>query len=166
MNKTIIGIAGLVVLSIAAAIGFAQIKEGGDAGPGFAHKEFGVKRGMFGGPGLPLRSLALTDEQKAKVKEILTASKQRIRPLVESLRANRENLEKLTAAGNFDEKTVSEIASQSGQIISQMIVERERSKSEIYSLLTDEQKAKLAELKAEREARRKSVFSSSGNQAQ
>lgn len=110
--------------------------------------------------------LGLTEEQKAKVREIITESKRRISPLVESLRSNRENLRKLAFTGSFDEKTVSEIASQSGQIISQIIVERERAKSQIYEILTEEQKIKLAELRAKREEKHKALLSPAENSQQ
>lgn len=170
MKKAVIGLVGIAVLFTAAAIGLAQIKKGlGDGSQSERYKLFGKSDGIHGilDHKIPeLRMLGLTEEQKAKVREIITESKRRISPLVESLRANRENLRKLAFTGSFDEKTVSEIASQSGQIISQIIVERERAKSQIYEILTEEQKIKLAELRAKREEKRKALLSSAENSQQ
>lgn len=157
MKKAVFGFIALAVLGIGTAIGFAQINKAEKGDSGYGLPGFGRKGGRFG-IGFPLRSLGLTEEQQAKVREIVMASKERLRPQMDSLRANRENLEKVTAGGSFDEKTISDIANQSGQIIAEMIVERERAKSQIYAILTDEQRAKLAEMKKQREENRKSFF--------
>ena len=45
--------------------------------------------------------------------------------------------------------SVSQIAAEQGQLSAQLIVEKERVKSQIFAILTDEQKAKAVELEKE-----------------
>jgi protein CpxP len=98
-----------------------------------------------GGPAaMMFRQLNLTDDQKAKVKEILEANKATIQPIREAMKANHEKLAALN--GNFDEAQVSAIAKEQGDLTAQMIVARARVKSQIFAILTDEQKAKAAQL--------------------
>jgi Spy/CpxP family protein refolding chaperone len=54
-----------------------------------------------------------------------------------------------TANGAFDEAAVSQIAAEQGQLSAQLIVEKERVKSQIFAILTNEQKAKAVELEKE-----------------
>jgi protein CpxP len=106
-----------------------------------------MHRGGFGhgGPAaMVFRQLNLTDDQKAKVKEILEANKGTIQPIREAMKANHEKLAALK--GNFDEAQVSAIAKEQGDLTAQMIVARQRVKSQIFAILTDDQKAKAAQL--------------------
>ena len=104
-------------------------------------KEFAGHRGPAA---MMFRQLNLTDDQKTKVKEILEANKATIQPIREAMKANHEKLESLK--GNFDEAQVAAIAKDQGDLTAQMIVARERVKSQIFAILTDEQKAKAAQL--------------------
>jgi protein CpxP len=106
------------------------------------HKGFA---GHHGGPAAILRQLDLTDEQKAKVKEIMEANRATVKPIREAMKANREKLAAMN--GSFDEAAVSEIAKNQGDLTAQMIVARERVKSQIFAILTDEQKAKATEVR-------------------
>jgi Spy/CpxP family protein refolding chaperone len=103
--------------------------------------------GMHGGHGamMALKALDLTDDQKAKVKEIFETNKQTMQPIREQLKANHEKLAAMK--GNFDEVAVSAIAKEQGDLTAQMIVARQRVKSQIFAILTDEQKAKAEHMR-------------------
>jgi len=115
------------------------------------HKGFGG-HGMRGqGVMLMLRRLDLTSDQQAKVKEIFEANKGTVQPLREQLKANHEKLDSL--GGNFDEGQVTAIAKEQGELMSQLIVDRQKVKSQIFAILTDEQKVKAAQLQQEMKQR-------------
>jgi protein CpxP len=86
--------------------------------------------------------LGLTDDQKAKVKEILEAEKTAVKPLTDELAETRRQLREATAEGRFDEAQVSALAEKQGQALAKLIVEKERVKSSIYAVLTPEQRTK------------------------
>lgn len=148
MKKVIIAILALAVL--AAAVMFAVGQKASDG----KHSGFG-KRGHHRGMGMMFRGLDLTEDQKAKLKEFRTASRANLQPTFEALKANRKKTNELTADGVFHEAQVSALASEQAALSAKLIVERQRAKSQLFSILTDEQKAKLAEIKAKRGEGRK-----------
>ena len=98
-----------------------------------------------GGPSaMMMRELDLTDDQKAKVKDIMESSRASVQPILEAMKANHEKLAALK--GSFDESQVAAIAEAQGDLTGQMIVARQRVKSQIFGILTDDQKAKAAQL--------------------
>jgi len=138
-RKTIAILAVAAILVIGGVFAIAQRA---------AHRGFGG-RGMSGEQGamMMLRRLDLTSDQQAKVKEIFEANKGTVQPLREQLKTNHEKLAAL--GGNFDEGQVTAIAKEQGDLMSQMIVDRQKVKSQIYAILTDDQKAKAAQLQQE-----------------
>ena len=137
-RKTITILAVVAILVIGGVFAIAQRA---------MHKGFGG-HGMHGqGAMMMLRRLDLTSDQQAKVKEIFEANKGTVQPLREQLKANHEKLASL--GGNFDEGQVTAIAKQQGELMSQMIVARQKVKSQIFAILTDDQKAKAAQLQQE-----------------
>ena len=141
MKKYIIGftVFALVAISTVFAIG----QKGGDwkGGRGFGH---------HGGFGRMAEKLNLTDAQKAQVKDIMDASRAKVQPLTEQLKANHQKMETATANGQFDEAQVSTIANEQATISAQLIVEKERAKSQIFQILTAEQKTLMPQFEAQR----------------
>jgi Spy/CpxP family protein refolding chaperone len=90
------------------------------------------------------KKLNLTDEQKTQVEQITEASRSKIQPLAQTMKANRQRLQELTAKGQFDEAQVKAIAAEQGLIAAQLIVEKERAKWEIFQILTAEAAVDLA----------------------
>ena len=133
-TTAILAVAAILVIGVAFAIAQRSM-----------HKGFGG-HGMRGRQGamMMLRRLDLTSDQQAKVKEIFEANKGTVQPLREQLKANHEKLAAL--GGNFDEGQVTAIAKEQGELMSQMIVARQKVKAEIFAILTDEQKAKAQQL--------------------
>lgn len=147
MKKVLIAILSVVLIATGAIFIFAQ-KGGQDGRHGFGKHG---KRG--GGHGFFLRGLDLTDEQKAQVKQIMEASREKNKGVFEQLKANRQKLNEVTANGAFDEAQVTAIANSQAALQAQMIVEKERTKSQIFAVLTDEQKAKAAAMKEQMKER-------------
>ena len=80
MKKVIIAVIAGALLITGSIFVIAQ-----KAGRGGEH-EFGFGPGQHPGIGMALRGLDLTDDQKAKVKDIIAASKTNVEPLVQQLK--------------------------------------------------------------------------------
>lgn len=62
-------------------------------------------------------------------------------PLIEQLAQTRRALLQLERSGTFDETKVRAVASEQAQTISELTVEKVKIKSQIFNILTPEQKA-------------------------
>ena len=144
MKKITIAIIAIAVLALGAIFVAAQKSAGGE---GQGKRGFGHGRGHRGGGGMMLRGLDLTDDQKNQVKQIMEASKSKVQPLRESMKANRDKLRQATADGKFDEAQVQALATEQANISAQLLVERTRTKSQIFQILTPEQRTKAAQVK-------------------
>lgn len=149
MKKLTVAILSIILVASGAMFIFAQDGTANKDGKRGFGKRGGHHRGGGMRGGMMLRGLDLTDEQKAQVKTIMQASKETSKPIREQMKANREKLQTLSDSGNFDQAQVQAIANQQGALSAQMIVEKEKVKSQINALLTPEQKAKAAEMKAQ-----------------
>ncbi|MEP6903002.1 MAG: Spy/CpxP family protein refolding chaperone [Actinomycetota bacterium] len=119
----------------------------------FAHKG-GMKRGGFGERGFGgsgfariTEKLGLSDEQKTQVKAILEDSKTRLKPLLETLRENHKQIENLGTDGVYNEVQVQQIAGSQAETTKQLIIEKEKTKAQIFALLTPEQRTEAAKMK-------------------
>jgi len=147
--------AAALMLSVAA---FAQHGgPGGHRGPGGP----GMHRGGPGGHGGDLlghfaRELNLTDAQQAQVKQLVDAFHESNKGLHEQLKnagpggGHFEGLKD----GAFDEAAVRAAAQARANLHVEMEVAHARLMSQIYALLTPEQKAKVAELRQRHEQKR------------
>jgi protein CpxP len=149
MKKIIVAIIAVAIVSIGSILAIAQTTDGG------TDKKWGKRGGHHrggkmhrGGGGMMFRRLDLTEDQKAQMKSIREASKTATAPLREAMKANHQKLTEATANGAFDEAQVTTIANEGAAIKAQMTVQREKVKSQMFAILTDEQKAKAAEMKA------------------
>jgi periplasmic protein CpxP/Spy len=105
----------------------------------------------FGGPGMGLHGLDLTDTQKAQVKQIFTAEKPTLKPLMQQEMQNHQQMTALVRSGSFEEAKAQTIAAQEAQIHTQIAVEHAKIEAQVYQLLTADQKTKLAEREAKRQ---------------
>jgi len=146
MKTRILAIAGIVVLFISGTIftlGYAR------AGMQHGQRHGGQRGHQFGGPEMVehmARELNLTDDQQAQVKTILESARAAIEPLHKKMEEAHRQIEAATANGQFDEAQIRAIASQQAQAMIDSIVEHERTKAKIYSILTAEQRVKADEL--------------------
>ncbi|HEY1373988.1 MAG TPA: Spy/CpxP family protein refolding chaperone [Candidatus Binatia bacterium] len=136
--KKIVLTAGAVAISGSLALSTAI------ADPGFGHP------GMRGRMGAPLFSqLQLSDTQRSEIHDIFTNSRDTIRPLMQQLHEKQAALRQ-SSEGTFDEAAVKAQAQDIASIQAQLIVARAQIHNQVLGVLTDEQKARLSELRAER----------------
>jgi len=139
MKKRILIIASIAVLVVAATV-FA-LAQGHMGGPG---KE------MHGGPEEMIehisRELNLTDAQKTQAKAIFEAQKSTEDARHAKLEDIRKQIDAATANGQFDESVIRPLANQQAALMADEMVDHIRLHSQLFSLLTDEQKTKALEM--------------------
>ncbi len=109
----------------------------------------------YGGPGgfrHMLKQLDLTSAQQDQVKAIWAKEKPTLQPLMQQMRQNHSAMNALEASGPFDKAKTRALVTQNSQTMIELQVEHARIKSEIMQILTADQKAKLAQLEANRAA--------------
>jgi periplasmic protein CpxP/Spy len=121
-----------IVLAAAAGLTVSVYAQG--AQRGFAHPHGRMLRHMT-------RELNLTDAQQTQIKNILADERTRTKPLREKLRQNQQ-AEAVKVDGSFDDTQVRAFANNQAQIMRDLIIEKERTKSQIYSVLTPDQRQK------------------------
>ncbi len=147
MRKRVLVISGIAVLVIAAAV-FATAQ----AGLRFNHFQGGHGRSeRRHGPGPEMmehmaRVLGLSEDQKTQIKALMDGVQATEEARHQKMDDLRKQLEAATANGQFDGTKVREIANQQAQIHADQIVEHERMKAKVFSLLTPEQRVKVEEM--------------------
>ncbi len=134
--KKILVLAGIAALLISATV-FALAQHQGEKMRGY-------------GPGDMVehisRELSLTDAQKAQVKTLFEAQQATEEQRHTKLDDLRKQIDAATANGQFDENTVRNLASQQSQLMTDQMVDHLRLHSQIYALLTSEQKTKADQM--------------------
>lgn len=126
-------IIALLALTLVAAVAVSQtVKRIHRRGMGFEQHMLGMMTDY----------LDLTDAQQAQVKQIFENEKPNITPLMQQLKQAHQQMRQLEESGAFDEAKVRALASQQSQAITELIVEKAKIKSQIFNVLTPEQKAK------------------------
>lgn len=97
--------------------------------------------------------LDLTDAQQTQIKAIFTKEKPVLAPLAQQLAQTHSQLRQLEEATPFDENKARTLASQQSQTMVDLIVEKSRMKSEMFQVLTADQKTKLQKMEARHEQR-------------
>jgi protein CpxP len=133
------------VLTLCAGMALAQ---GGAEAP--MHHRHG---NFMGGMELPLRQLNLTDDQKAQIKQIFQAEKPTMKPLMQQEHAAHMQMVQLITSGTFETGKATLIAQQESQTHMQLEVEHAKMASQIYLLLSSDQKAKVADIIAQHQQR-------------
>jgi protein CpxP len=152
-------IAALSAIVLAASIAVAQTvtpnqDNGQGARPewrGRGGKGHGM-RGMRGGGFF--RGLNLTDDQKAKMKQLRESFAETNKPLREQLRAKRQELRQASEGGTFNEALATQKLTEMASLAAKLMGERHKLHQETLSVLTAEQKAQLEQSKAQFKARR------------
>ena len=159
-----IAIATLSAIALAASIAVAQTvntpqdnqnegsrrewrgrNRGDHKGRGFG----GMRHGAGG-----FRQLNLTDDQKAKIKQIRESFAQSNKPLRDQLQAKRQELRQVSEGGTFNETLATQKLTEMAALQAKLMGGRFKLHQEMLSVLTAEQKAQLEQAKAQREARR------------
>lgn len=139
MKKRIIVIASIAVLVVGATM-FALAQE--HRGPG-DHMRSGSPGDMIEHMS---RELNLTDAQKQQVKAIFDAGKATADDRHGKLESIHKQIEEATANGQFDEAAVRPLANQQAQLMADEMVDHMRMHSQIFALLTAEQRTKALEM--------------------
>ena len=158
----ILAIASLSAIALTASIAIAQtVKTDRDNGQGprqgwqhgrgrgdGKHEGWGGMRGAF------LSQLNLTDDQKAKIKQIRQSYGDRNKPLREQLRTKRQELRQASEGGTFNEALATQKLTEMAGLEGKLMGEEFKLHQETLSVLTAEQKAQLEQLKAQFKTRR------------
>ena len=130
MKKYIItGVVAVAMLSTA-AIAFAKAQK--------------HEHGMFGQR--MAQQLGLTQAQQEQIKGILQSEKPKMQPLMQQLKQERQEMSSLTESGTFDEAAVRAAAGKQAQTETDLAVERARVKSQIFAVLTPDQRSKAQQM--------------------
>ena len=135
----------LVVLLVAASVSEAQRRGRGG-------------RGGFGGgrPAaalLPLRQLELSEEQREQVRAAVAESREAGRDTARAIRDARRGIGEAVAAEAVDEERIRALAADLGRLQGDAAVGRANLRAALWRLLTPEQQARSAEIRAERAVR-------------
>jgi len=152
----LVAIASLSAVVLVASIAVAQsVKTDRNNGQGPRHEwnGEGAKRGFHGGGALFSR-LNLTDDQKAKMKQIRESFAERNKSLMEQLRAKRQELRQSSEGGTFNEALATQKLTEMAGLQAKLMGERFKLRQEMESVLTAEQKAQLEQMKAQFKGRR------------
>jgi Spy/CpxP family protein refolding chaperone len=155
-----LAIASLSAIALAASIAVAQTttnqgteqgtrseKRGGPRGDHKGHGWGGMRQGGFFG------QLNLTDDQKAKIKQIRDTYAERNKPLREQLHAKRQELRQANEGGTFNEALATQKLTEMASLEAKLMGERYRQHQEMLSVLTAEQKAQLEQSRAQFKSR-------------
>jgi len=100
-----------------------------------------------------IRHLELSAEQEANIKVIMQGLRAEERLLTREIRADHEQLRELIKAETFDEPAVAALAEKQGGLTAERLISSSRAMSQVYAQLTDEQRAQLEIMAAERKAK-------------
>ena len=98
--------------------------------------------------------LNLTDDQKAKIKQIHESFAQRNQPLREQIRAKRQELRQAQEGGTFNESLAAQKLTEMARIEAKLMGEQFRLHQEVLTVLTPEQKTQLEQARAQFKAKR------------
>ena len=100
--------------------------------------------GMFGDHmlGMMTEYLGLSSDQQAQIRQIMDKEKPAMQPLFQQMEQSHQAMRALIESGNFDENKAREIASQQSQNMIEMEVQKARVASEMYQVLTPDQRTK------------------------
>jgi protein CpxP len=97
--------------------------------------------------------LDLTDAQKTQLKQIREGHQESLRPLMQEIRAKRQELRKASEGGTFDEALVRQKLAEIAPLEAKLMGEQFRIHQEMLSVLTPEQKAKMEQLREQFKSR-------------
>lgn len=144
-------IAFLAVL-MGSVIAKAQTAEDAPTAPPMHGHHMAMGMGMEDHMHFLAAKLNLTDDQKTQMKAIMQKERPTMQPLHQQEHQIDQQLRQYVE-GNFDEAKVGALAAQKAQIQAQLTIEQTRIHSQLYQLLTDDQKSQLKQMEANHETR-------------
>jgi periplasmic protein CpxP/Spy len=104
--------------------------------------------------GMMFRGLNMTDDQKAKMKEINQGFRANTKSLHEALRAKRQELHQAGAGGTFNEALATQKLQESAGLQAKLMGEQFKMRQAMLTVLTPEQKTQLEQRRSEFEGKR------------
>jgi Spy/CpxP family protein refolding chaperone len=148
----------IVAILMAVAAGLATSAFAQHSGLGFGRHNGWMLKHMA-------RQLNLTAAQQTQIKGIMAEEKTKIMPIKEQLRQN-ELAENAKINGSFDETQARAFAGKQAQLMTDLIVEKQRTRSQVFAVLTPEQRQKAQQLMQERQKRRQDRMQKHAQQTQ
>jgi len=148
--RVILAIASLSAVALAASIAVAQSVKTGQADQQGRRHEWrgqGMKQGFHRGGAF--NRLNLTDDQKAKMKQIRESFAERNKGLMADLKAKRQELRQASEGGTFNEALATQKLTDTAGLRAKLMGERFKLHQEMLTVLTAEQKAQLEQMKAQ-----------------
>jgi Spy/CpxP family protein refolding chaperone len=150
-RRFLVGLAGVV--SIVAGLTLAQNASApADPAERFIHRRIARLS----------RRLGLSDAQQEQVQNMLRAEVPRLRPMLQQLAQQKQQMLATTTNGQFEQGKVTEIANQEAQTLAALIVPRQDIESKVYALLTVEQRTKFDQVRQHRLRRMQGWLAGSG----
>ena len=146
----------VILLAVAAGLTASVSAQGPHHG--FGHRNGGMLKHMT-------KQLNLTEAQQTQIKSIMAEERAKTKPLMQQLHQN-EQAQNASVNGSFDEAQARAFAGKQTQIMSDLIVEKQRTKSQIYSVLTPDQRQKALQLMRQHEQRRQERLQKKSEQPQ
>jgi protein CpxP len=141
----------LAAIFMALAAGLATTAFAQHRGMGFGRNNGWMLKHMT-------KQLNLTESQQTQIKGIMAGEKNKLKPMMQQLRQNQQ-AEDANINGNFDENQARAFANKQAQLMTDLIVEKERMRSQVYAVLTPEQRQKALQLMQERQQHRQERMS-------
>lgn len=164
------GLALAAAFALTGVVGLAQQQSNQGPGGGerggreWRHKGGKDGHGMEGGfAGRFAEKLNLTDAQKAQMQQIAARYRESTKALRQQMRQARGGDEGFLSGGTFNESAVRSAAQARANAQVELEVSRARMMSEMYAVLTPEQKAQLATERQQREQKRQERRARRGN---
>jgi protein CpxP len=98
------------------------------------------------------KALNLTDDQRAQMTALMQKAHPAMKPLFQQQHQLDQQLRQYVE-GTYDEAKVRALAAQKAQVETELTIAQTRVHNQLYQLLTEDQKAQLKQLEAQRDAR-------------
>ena len=164
MKSRLVLIVFISTLALALFAGAAIAADQGNEG-GPMHHGMMMHHGFGDGLGLPLHQLNLTDDQKTQIHQIMKSEHATMKPLMQQEFRAHQQMMQLVTSGNFDQAKAAAIATQESQTRVQLEVEHAKIASQVYNLLSSDQKAKVADMMAKHQQRMQEHMQKKGEEA-
>jgi Spy/CpxP family protein refolding chaperone len=148
-----VAIASLSAIALAGSIAVAQTVTTDQSNPRAGHAR-GDHKGWEGMRGGMFKQLNLTDDQKAKMKQIRESFATQNKPLRDELRAKHQELRQASEGGTFNEALATQKLTEMASLQAKLMGVEFQEHQQMLAVLTPEQKAQLEQSKAQFKARR------------
>jgi protein CpxP len=145
-------IAGAMACALSVPVVMAQSTTDGGTKSG-RHGHFGHRGGRGGFGMMGFRQLDLTDAQKAQLKQIHENHRQALAPVMEQIRAKRQEMRAASEGGTVNEAAVAQKLAEIAPLEAKVMADRALIRQESLAVLTAEQKAKLDQMREQAKAR-------------